>query len=266
VPRAGLMRSRIATLVPEMSEVLPGRKWIVLTVIVVAVVAVMVALGFWQLRRRDTVREDNARVRARLAQPAQPIEQVLPSGGDPGRVTYRRVRLAGRYDRVSELLVSNRSYRGQPGSHVLTPLVLSDGRAVVVDRGWIPLNLSGPEEENTRPPVLRPVEVVGVLFPSERKGAFGPAIPPTGRLTTIARIDVARIAKQVDHPLVPLYLRLESQTPPQSGDLPVPPALPDLGEGQHLSYAVQWFIFATIAAVTYVVLLRRQRARVTARP
>jgi surfeit locus 1 family protein len=238
-----------------------SRRWIVLTLLVVVAVGVMVSLGFWQLRRLNTVREDNARVRARLAQPVQLIEQVLSTGADPDRVVYRRVEVAGRYDRVSEILLRNRSYRGQPGSHVLTPIRLADGRGVLVDRGWIPQNLSGPDEEKTRPPVLQPVEVVGVLFPSERKGAFGSVIPPTGRLTTIARIDVARVAKQVEYPLVALYLRLESQTPSQSGDLPVPPGLPDLGEGPHLSYAVQWFIFAALAAGTYVVLLRRENRR-----
>lgn len=240
---------------------MPGRRWAVLGVIVVVAVGVMIALGFWQLRRLHDVREDNARVRARLSLPAEPIERVLPPGGDAERITYRRVTIAGRYDRVSELLLRNRSYRGQPGSHVLTPLVLEDGRAVLVDRGWIPLTLSGPDEERTRPPVLQPVEVAGVLFPSERKGAFGPAIPPTGRLTAIPRIDVPRIAKQVNYPTLPLYLRLESQTPSQSSDLPVPPGLPHLGEGPHLSYAIQWFIFATIAAATYVVLFRRRHGR-----
>ena len=247
----------------EMSDVLRSRRWVVLTLLVGASVAVMVQLGFWQLRRLHTVREDNARVRARLAMPVERIEEVLP---DREAAVYRRVWVAGRYDRVSEILLSNRSFRGQPGSHILTPLVLADGRGLVVDRGWIPQDLSGAAEERTRPPVLRPVEVVGVLFPSERKGAFGPTIPPSGRLTTIPRIDVTRIDRQVDYSLAPLYLRLESQTPPQSGDLPVPPGLPDLGEGPHLSYAVQWFIFAALAAGTYVVLLRREGRRRTTVP
>ena len=238
-----------------------SRRWIALTFLVVVAVAVMVWLGLWQLRRLNTVRTDNARVRERLAEPVADIGSVLPPGANASDAVYRRVRLTGRYDRVSELLLRNRSYRGQPGPHVLTPLVLADGRGVIVDRGWIPQGLSGAAEERTRPPVFRPVEVVGVLFPSERKGAFGPAIPSSARLTTIPRIDVARIDAQMDHALVPLYDRLESQTPPQTGDLPIPPGLPDLGEGPHLSYAVQWFIFATLAAVTYVVLLRRRGGR-----
>ncbi|MFY9588996.1 MAG: SURF1 family protein [Actinomycetota bacterium] len=244
-----------------MGEVLRSRKWVVLTLLVVVAVGVMIELGLWQLRRLHTVREDNARVRARLAQPVEDIDSVVPPGVDAADAAYRRVRVSGRYDRVSEILLTNRSFQGEPGSHVLTPVVLADGRGVVVDRGWIPQGLSGAAEERTRPPVLRPVDVVGVLFPSERRGAFGPAIPPAGRLTTIPRIDVRRIDEQVDYALVPLYLRLESQTPAQTGDLPVPPGLPDLGEGPHLSYAVQWFIFATLAAGTYVVLARRELRR-----
>jgi surfeit locus 1 family protein len=244
-----------------------SRRWIVLTVVVVAAVGTMVALGFWQLRRLHTVREDNSLVRARLAQPAASLGSVLHAGVEPSSVVYRRVRIAGRYDRVSEILVRNRSFNGQPGSHVLTPLVeQAGGSAIIVDRGWIPLDLSSAEEEATRPPVLQPVNVVGVLFPSERKGSFGPSIPPTGRLTTLPRIDVPRIAKQLNYAVHPLYLRLVSQVPPQSGELPVPPGLPKLSDGPHLSYAVQWFVFATLATVTYVVLFRRRHASASMRP
>jgi surfeit locus 1 family protein len=237
------------------------RRWIVLTVLVIVAVVAMVALGFWQLRRLHSVREDNARVRARLAQPVEPLQFVHGPGALPASTVYRRVSVTGRYDRVSEILLRNRSLNGEPGSHVLTPLRMADGRAVVVDRGWVPLDLTAEQEEQARPPVLEPVTVVGVLFPSERKSVFAPSIPPKGRVTTIPRVDVARIGKQLEYPVVPLYLRLESQTPAQSGELPVPPGPPDLSEGPHLSYAIQWFLFATVATGTYVALLRRERGR-----
>jgi surfeit locus 1 family protein len=221
----------------------------------------MVTLGFWQLRRLDTVRTDNTRVRARLEQPAVDIEQVLPPGAGSSPAVFRRVRASGRYDGVSEILVRNRSLNGAAGSHVLTPLRLSDGRAVVVDRGWVPLSPTAEEEGQSRPPVLEPVAIEGVLFPSERKGVFGPSIPPSGRLTTMPRIDLPRIAKQLEYPVLPLYVRLQSQAPPQRGRLPVPPGLPDLSEGPHLSYAIQWFLFAAVALATYLALLRRARRR-----
>jgi len=240
------------------------RRWIVLTVLALVAIALMVGLGFWQLRRLHSVREDNALVRARLAAQPAPVESVLASGADPAPATFRRVTASGRYDRVGEILLRNRSLNGEPGSHVLTPLRLADGRSVIVDRGWVPLNLTADEEERTRPPVLRSVTIAGVLFPSERKTVFAPSIPPSGRLTTIPRVDVERIAKQLDYPVLPLYMRLESQTPPQAGDLPAPPGLPDLSEGPHLSYAIQWFIFATIAAATYVAVTRRELKKVSA--
>jgi surfeit locus 1 family protein len=237
------------------------RRWIVLTAVVLVAVVAMVGLGFWQLARLHSVREDNAKVRARLAQAAEPLQFVLGPGVSPSSVVYRRVSVTGRYDRVSELLLRNRSLNGQPGSHVLTPLQMADGRGVIVDRGWIPIDLPAEEEEQTRPPVLQPVTVVGVLFASERKSVLAPSIPATGRVTTVPRVDVARIAKQLEYPVVPLYLRLESQTPPRPGELPVPPGPPDLSEGPHLSYAVQWFLFASVALATYAALLRRERKR-----
>jgi len=226
-----------------------------MTVVVIAAVAVMVELGFWQLRRLHSVRDDNARVGARLALPAAPLDELLAAGVDPSNATFRRVRVGGRYDRVTEVVLANRSFEGTPGTDLLTPLVTANGRALIVDRGWVPLDESGAQEEKARPPAT-PVTVTGVLFPSERKTVFAPSIPPTGRLTTIPRVDVARIEKQLPYPAYPLYLRLESQTPAQA-ELPVPPGLPDLSEGPHLSYAVQWFIFATIAAAVYVAVLRR---------
>jgi cytochrome oxidase assembly protein ShyY1 len=220
----------------------------------------MVEVGFWQLRRLHIVRADNARVRATMALPAAPLESILGPGASASAARYRRVTVTGRYDRVSEVDLANRSFEGSPGSHRLTPLRPSAGPAIIVDRGWVPLDASAAREESARPPVLVPVTVVGVLFPSERKSLFAPTIAPTGRLTTIPRIDVARIAKQLPYSAYPLYLRLESQTPAQ-GELPVPPGPPDLSEGPHLSYAVQWFIFAAIAAGTYLALLRRDLRR-----
>jgi len=231
------------------------RRWIVMTILAATAVAVMVELGFWQLRRLHSVRGENARIRASMAQPAVPLASV-----DPARAAYRRVVVTGRYDRVSELELANRSFEGTPGSHLLTPLRPANGTAVIVDRGWVPLDATSAQQETARPPLFTDVTVSGVLFPSERKTVFAPTIAPTGRLTTIPRLDVPRIAKQIDYPVLPVYLRLETQVPAQ-GALPVPPGLPDLSEGPHFSYAVQWFIFASIATLVYLAVLRRELRR-----
>ena len=63
--------------------------------------------------------------------------------------------------------------------------------------------------------------------------------------------------RDVPYELVPWFIQLQRQTP-AGGELPVPEPPPQLSEGPHLSYAFQWFAFATIAAVGYVTLVRRE--------
>lgn len=227
--------------------------------VVLAAVATMVALALWQLRRLDQVRSANDRVRARLSMATAPLDVVLPAGGAADAATYRRVEVSGRYDPTEEVQVDNRSDRGRAGKHLLTPLVTASGRAVLVDRGWITLDTDRAAAE-VRPPSEQ-VRVVGVLFPGERKGVLGPSLPPEGHLSSVPRIDVARLAKQLPYTSVPLYLRLESQAPSQASALPKPPGLPPLDDGPHLSYAVQWFLFATVAISVFGALIRREGRR-----
>jgi surfeit locus 1 family protein len=76
-------------------------------------------------------------------------------------------------------------------------------------------------------------------------------------VTTVRRVDVGAIARDLPYDVVPWFLQLQTQSPP-SGELPLPEPPPELTEGPHLSYAFQWFAFATIAAVGYVILVRRE--------
>lgn len=242
-------------------------RWLVSHVLVVALVVLLVNLGLWQLRRLDERRADNARVAAALAQPVVDVAALAPVAGpraglDAGEaVEWRRARATGRYALDEQVLVRSRSLDGRPGSWAVTPLVLDDGTAVAVNRGWVPIGEDGPDgppPAASAPPDGR-VTVTGVLRATEERGRFGPTDPEDGRLASLARLDVGRLDQQVAADLYPVALQLESSDPPPPGDLPVPVPLPDVDdEGPHLSYAVQWFTFATIAAGGYVLILRRQ--------
>lgn len=233
------------------------RRWIVAGFVVLAAVVTMIALGVWQLRRHDEVGSRNDLLERRMSQAVAPVGEVF--GRDPEEATYRRVTLEGTYDVSSEVSIDNRSSEGRPGRHLLTPLRPAQGPALIVDRGWIPLDA----DPSASAPSAGRVAVVGVLFPSERKGALEPAIAPTGTLQRFPRIDVARIGRQLAYPTYPLYLRLESQAPGQQGVLPQRPGLPTLSDGPHLSYAVQWFLFATVAMAVFAALARREAKRRT---
>ena len=95
-----------------------------------------------------------------------------------------------------------------------------------------------------------------------RVGVVGLAQSTTGtakqagrQQVTIDHLDLRRYEKYSNLDLYPVALQLIAQTPPQADDLPQPLDAPDLSEGPHFSYAVQWFIFTTIAVVGYPVIL-----------
>lgn len=225
-------------------------RWIVLHVLVLVVVALFALAGAWQLDRLDERRSNNRLVSERNALPEADLDDVLAS---PGDVEHRRVRASGRYDTGEEVVLLGRGREGRPGHHVLTPLVGDDGRAIVVDRGWVPQSLESPPVTQAAPPPGR-VLVRGELLASEGGGG-------EGRVRRLSRIDVARLAVQLPYPTYSVYLLLGTQDPPQPGELPDPIPPPGPSEGPHLVYAVQWFLFMAIALAGYPALLRLQARR-----
>lgn len=243
-------------------------KWIVRHVLVLVLVVVMVQLGLWQLRRLDEKRDHKALVEARQEQPTEPVEEVVPAGAAVDSdavdaVLYRSVSASGTYVDDDAVVVENRTFNGASGGWVLTPLLLDDGTGVLVNRGFIGFDDEG--RIVPPPPPSGDVSVTGLVFPSQERGRFGATDPGEGKLDVLARVDLDRFAEQVDYELLPAYVQLVTSDPPEppAGEgVPELVALgpPEADEGPHLSYAVQWFIFTTIAGVGYVLLLRKVAA------
>jgi surfeit locus 1 family protein len=239
----------------------PG--WIIRHLVALALAVALVNLGLWQLRRLHERRDHNAVLAARSAAAVVDVNAGPPAAADSGDLAYREAAATGTYRPDQEVLVRSRSLDGAPGAWVLTPLDLGNGRAVVVNRGWIPA--SGPP---TLPPEAKapsgPITVRGLLLPTEERGGFGPRDPATGVLPTLARADLPRIQAQVPEQLYPLYVQLEAQDPPLGAPPPQVLPAPERDDGPHLSYAIQWFSFAAMGLVAYGLLIRkiaRQRAR-----
>lgn len=237
-------------------------KWIASHVLVVLLVALMIAAMFWQISRLHEKQARNRTIVARTDEPVAPVADLTePGAHDAAKaLDFRPVTATGTYLADQEVLVRGRSNNGAPGSWVLTPLDLGGGVAVVVNRGWIENN---GRYESVPDAVRAPkgkITVRGYARRSERRGSFGARDPEDGTLTNLARADVERLDQQVPEELLPVYIQLESQQPPVTSTDPTPVPLPELSEGPHLSYAVQWAIFSIIAVVGYVLILRR-RAR-----
>jgi cytochrome oxidase assembly protein ShyY1 len=229
-------------------------RWLAFHALCLLGIVVMVNLAFWQLRRLDERQEFNAEVTERSAAPVQRLADVLPPDGGPeladelDALEWYAVRASGTYT-DGQVVVINRSQGGQAGLNVVTPLRLDDGRLLLVNRGFVPLTADVPAAP------AGTVVVEGRLRTSQERRFGQVSDPADGVLTEVRRIDVARLARQLDAEVVPLYLDLATSQPPE-GALPIPVPEPDLSEGPHLSYAVQWFIFSAAVAVGWVLAVR----------
>jgi surfeit locus 1 family protein len=244
-------------------------RWLLSHLLVIALVVVMVNLGFWQLRRLHDRRECNTVRRENRSLPASPVDSVLgPATASIDSDAYncsgpvdREVTATGTFDTDNEVIIRSRSQDERPGAWVATPLVPdAGGEAVLVVRGFVPTPGVLDRVPADAAPPAGTVTVTGYLQASQTKGAFGPTDPSTGHLTTLARVDVARVQQQVPYRLLPAFVQLERSDPPATGQFPQPVPRIGLDEGPHLSYAVQWFLFSTIAVVGYPLILRK-RAR-----
>ncbi len=241
---------------PSIRDPLTRPRWVAFVGLVVVAVVVMVNLGLWQLRRLDDKRDLNAEIEARQALAPEALAEVVSATDSVSvgsEVAFRPVRAQGSYDLDGEALLRGRDRHGTPGFWVLTPLDLGDGTAVVVNRGWIPFRQAtdGTDVDYDRP--TGAVEVAGSLE------VHRPDARPAGaERTTVAHADLEWFDEQLAADVYPVAIRLETQAPAVAGALPMPLDPPELDEGPHLGYAVQWFLFATVAVVGMPVLVVRE--------
>jgi surfeit locus 1 family protein len=244
-------------------------RWILSHLFVFVVVAIMISLGFWQLGRLDERKSANAIITSAMDRQPEPLSTVLPAGASSTSeqvkaAEYQPVYVSGVYRADEQVLVNNRTNNGSPGYWVVTPLVLADGTAVAINRGWIPFSYTEDGSWDDFAPPKGTVVVQGLLRQSQVRETNGlvssPKDPEAGTLRTLARLDVGRLAQQIDERLIPGYISLRAQDPPQV-DLPVPVPLPELSQGPHLGYAMQWFAFSLLTIIVYPLLLRRYARR-----
>jgi cytochrome oxidase assembly protein ShyY1 len=240
----------------------PGRygflttpRWLVLLGVAALAAATMVGLGFWQLSRYQERTAINERIEAAGHADPRPVTQVLGPFRPPEGIAWTRVRATGEYDPEHEILIRGRTVSGSVGFEVITPLVLDDGSAVLVDRGWVPPGKGGATALPDVPaPPTGEVTVVGRVHLPE-SGGDQPA-PVSGQLQA-RRVDPARLASALPYPVLGGYLLAYQQEPPSAGRLAAIPVRYE-ESGQNLSYLVQWWLFAVITLAGTGFLARRE--------
>jgi|KBSMisStandDraft_5_1062788.scaffolds.fasta_scaffold324369_3 surfeit locus 1 family protein len=211
------------------------------TVAAIVTVAVCVAAGNWQHRRMQEKEALEAQIAATASAPAVP----LPPGAVDWRAwRFRSVTLAGTFDAQRQIIIDNAVHSGRVGYTVVTPLLLADGRVVMVDRGFV---LAGPSRTvlpNVRPPSGTVTLRGRIDFPPTGYLDLGGA--PAAKGVLWQHLDPARYAEATGLPVLPFVVDvLESSW---DDGLARDSALPESGIEKHLSYMMQWYTFAAMAA------------------
>lgn len=215
---------------------------------------VLLALGSWQVQRLDwktNLIEERA---ARTAMAPAPLADALAEAlADPARWDYRPVVASGRFRHDKEMLLGARSLNGNVGYHVMTPLVLEDGVAVLVDRGWIPLETKDAASRAAGNPEGT-VAVAGVLRIPPAPNWLSPDNAPEQNFWYW--VDIPAMAAQAGLALEPFYVEVDAT--PNPGGFPIGGQTRVELPNDHLQYAITWYALALALAVIFLFYHRRK--------
>lgn len=230
------------------------RQWVALFIGVV-VAAVCIRLGFWQLTRAADRRAYNDTVLSRTASPPVPLSQLgMPSVS----LQYQRVLLRGQWDYDHEIALTSRSHNGSPGVHIITPIIPNGiDNAILVNRGWVYApDAAVIDFDRWRVEDTTVFTAYVELFPPPAEGDSRSTRSPR----SWHRLDTAAIGRDLPYAIEPYYVvALPDSGVVPAADRPARLGIPAIGTGPHLSYAVQWFAFATIALIGSAILVWRDR-------
>lgn len=237
-----------------------SRQWVILTLIALVLIPVMIKLGFWQFHRHESRVAQNTLIADNLKAPPVPVERLTSPGHTVPRGDFwRQVTATGTFDTAHEVVVRRRtSSDDRVGVHVLTPLVLKDGKVVMVNRGWIPAADDQRSFPKVPPAPRGEITVTGRLMADETSGASGikdlKGLPDRQVMLINSAQQTALLGRTV------LGGYIEQAAPEPAGGSPELIPGPDHDSiGPHMAYAVQWWLFAAGVPAGWVILARRER-------
>ena len=228
---------------------LVSRRWGFFFIAVILLSWLAWELGQWQFDRLDDRRDRNALVERNEHRDPVPVEEVLAPGRSVGvEDEWSLVTATGTYVADDAVYVRYRTNKSRSGVQVVMPLLLDSGATLLVDRGWWPAQNRGeiPDDVPAPPPGL--VEVTGRV----RADTTGDATKVTDHSTRA--VSSQRIGEAIDQETLGGFVELVSESPEPAEAL-VPTPEPELDEGPHFFYGLQWWFFGGLAIFGFCYLL-----------
>lgn len=241
-------------------------RWIALNLLVILLIPVMIKLGFWQYHRYEGKVERNDRLSANRDHAPVPLTDLFAVDRDlPNADQWRQATATGVYDTAHEVLVRQRTNDNVIGFYVVTPLVLPDNTALLVNRGWVRSTDDAAARPDVPPAPSGQVTVVVRARPTEtykRSGIHDRDGLPAGQ---VMRIESAKLGEQMPgYRVYGGYGQLVDETPKpaKQATLLGTPDPEDIG--LNLAYAVQWWLFVVGMLFMWYKIVRREAAELEA--
>jgi cytochrome oxidase assembly protein ShyY1 len=205
-------------------------------------------LGEWQFHRLEDRKERNSIVERNVKADPVPAAGILAVNEPvPSSEQWRRVTAIGEYDVADTVVVRYRTRDGAAGVDVVVPLVTKEGPVLLVDRGWLATGNTAARPDDVPAPPDGEVSVTGWV----RQDASGRSTVVTDH--SVRSVSSREIAKALDLTTYGGFVDLESESP--NADEPLEPIeLPDLGNGPHFFYGLQWWFFGVLAVFGFFYL------------
>jgi len=233
-------------------EFAPG---LIPTIATIVVLPLLISLGVWQSHRAEFKKQLESQISSRSQLPPIELNTVL---SNPKQYEYYNIKLSGHYDNSHQMLLENRFHNHQLGYEIITPLQLSGGDSVLVNRGWVPR-----PADSSKLPEINPV--------NDRQTLTGRIIVPPEKVFDIAKVQYTDNKWPRTLPNISKN-SLKAASPNQKHTPFIVQLNPSAKHGyvrewkavtlshhKHIGYAIQWYLMAATLIIIFIAVNTRRR-------
>jgi cytochrome oxidase assembly protein ShyY1 len=237
-----------------------SRRWVLFGLIVALLAWLAWWLGEWQFDRLEERKARNAIIERNETAPPTDVTEVMPREGTlAADEEWRTITATGEYDVADTVIVRYRTRDGASGVDVVVPLVLADGSAILVDRGWVATESRTPGADDVPAPPDGEVTITGWVRRNGTGDSTAVSDQSTRAISSTA-IEQALGDREIRNGFVDLQSEDPEPAQPLAGA-----ELPDLDNGPHFFYGLQWWFFGVLALFGFGYLAWDERRGPTAR-
>jgi len=216
------------------------------------------ALSNWQWHRLSARQQYNVQIQEQIDKEPIDVSEVMSTSNQTIEVDdhtqWRTVKLIGQWLPTDQVLVRKKSLESNLGLWVVTPFRLVDGTIVMVNRGWTAAANSAIDSPVVGQVPAGEIEVLGRIREVEVRSKPAPTDLPRGQVDRIIPMEIVASEKTLTNAYVEMTAsRPESKTA-EIRALPEP----EVTEGAHRSYALQWMFFEIMTVIGWSVLVRNE--------